>query len=1126
MTAMTSTHPAGAVPAHGQPLGQPRVTADSPVEPAANSHADPLTLPQAATSTSSNQITVQLNTDAVLLVPVPVTVARDETTVTDRDAKAADLSLMGQADARDTPPSTMATPLPTRPATLSRSEPLLSTGTPLLVSTDSLAAVAQDPISSSVSTFSDAMSSSSSALSQTSPLNSADSPTILAPLDGGETATMSPPTLAAAPGPKITIPTPVTPVMPATPPLSPNTTQLNFEMLATPRPASAPPMVLPPPLPLPPAQYATYLAPASSPESPSGATFTMGSESIRNAPLSSPSPSPPQSPTPSSPKSILSTMGPVPARVTVSSYLSAALFGADLPQGAEQKTERVSNFLSVPYELEKTLWLGYIVCLDAFLTIFTILPLRVVIATVRGFRKLMYHQVTLERNHIMDVWKAIILVFSCAVLYQIDPSWLYHTIRGQSMMKLYVIFNLLEVCDRLCCSFGIDILDSLFARSLNEPHSKRTLPILLHFALAGIYVTIHSVVLYYQMVTLNVSINSNSNSLLPLLISNQFVEIKSSVFKRFESENLFQLTCADMTERMNLSVYLLLNVSRNFLELLNNTDGHMTLSFALPYLSWSTSASLDSMHLPTFLHTAWKNLNASLFNSSSTHVAANATATRLTLALTHDTCRLLDSISVSLDWWSYTGPAPAWLPVALDVLYPAMIVGLSEIVVDWLKHAFITKFNNLQPEQVYSRFRRVLCMDIVAATPASPDENAEDDEDDNEAAHAVPPIPKITRSLSKSGPDARGRPTLATRQSTLLAIPHPVVAGAASVAAGAAADDDTGLVSDTSTRTLTLTRSYPGRHHRAASRSRSITPRRSLNASPTPTSTPTRARAPVPATPSGLLRPTLGHVHSIATSASLPSSSSSAAGSSRDTSPSPPVSSSTPTRHPRSPTMRVAPRRRSRRASLHPTQDTLPHVSRRLGFGALPLAVVTIRMTLDNFEAAALTWGFAWLDPPGALRLVPGTAKRAGTWVAGWVRRAVGNVGVVALVQSVPVHPAWVEWVGTVGRTWGKVGVDVVDRFGVLVGAAGLFFIALLSLKVLLGVTLLDQCLYQRQRWMANGEVVEPIGEPGSKKKADKEKDKDKADGVKEGAAGGNKQEAVDKLAGIDRYTLVKSRIP
>jgi len=50
--------------------------------------------------------------------------------------------------------------------------------------------------------------------------------------------------------------------------------------------------------------------------------------------------------------------------------------------------------------------------------------------------------------------------------------------------------------------------------------------------------------LFFQVVTLNVAVNSYSNALLSLLMSNQFVEIKATVFKKFEKENLFQMSCA------------------------------------------------------------------------------------------------------------------------------------------------------------------------------------------------------------------------------------------------------------------------------------------------------------------------------------------------------------------------------------------------------------------------------------------------------------------------------------------------------------------------------------------------------------------------------------------------------
>ena len=62
-----------------------------------------------------------------------------------------------------------------------------------------------------------------------------------------------------------------------------------------------------------------------------------------------------------------------------------------------------------------------------------------------------------------------------------------------------------------------------------------------HFCLLAVA---HSLVMVYQMISLNVAVNSYDHALLTLLVSNQFVEIKGSVFKKFEKDNLFQITCA------------------------------------------------------------------------------------------------------------------------------------------------------------------------------------------------------------------------------------------------------------------------------------------------------------------------------------------------------------------------------------------------------------------------------------------------------------------------------------------------------------------------------------------------------------------------------------------------------
>jgi len=46
---------------------------------------------------------------------------------------------------------------------------------------------------------------------------------------------------------------------------------------------------------------------------------------------------------------------------------------------------------------------------------------------------------------------------------------------------------------------------------------------------------------------------------------------------------------------------------------------------------------------------------------------------------------------------------------------PVMTVLISEYLVDWLKHAFITKFNHIRPS-VYERFTDVLCRDLASAS--------------------------------------------------------------------------------------------------------------------------------------------------------------------------------------------------------------------------------------------------------------------------------------------------------------------------------------------------------------------------------------------------------------------------
>ncbi|KAJ7072354.1 eukaryotic membrane protein family-domain-containing protein [Mycena amicta] len=314
------------------------------------------------------------------------------------------------------------------------------------------------------------------------------------------------------------------------------------------------------------------------------------------------SPSPPTPPlTPLTPLSPMSLLDPHPASMPFSiwDYLREELLATDFDSHQELKWDRVYNFLSIPLaslllsfisaNLYKIIGFGFLLCLDSFLYTFTILPIRFALAWPRlVFNTLSRSAPPLPPSQKADILRMLLLVVSVLILTPLtDASKIYHFIRGQETIKLYVIFNALEIGDRLCASIGQDILDCLFSRSTLEPLSHR-MPVTSHtfrpflfFVLATLYIVAHSLVMVYQLISLNVAVNSYDHALLTLLVSNQFVEIKGSVFKKFEKDNLFQITCADIVERFTLAIMLSFVAFRNLVEL-SGSEFSFTEGFILP----------------------------------------------------------------------------------------------------------------------------------------------------------------------------------------------------------------------------------------------------------------------------------------------------------------------------------------------------------------------------------------------------------------------------------------------------------------------------------------------------------------------------------------------------------------
>lgn len=448
----------------------------------------------------------------------------------------------------------------------------------------------------------------------------------------------------------------------------------------------------------------------------------------------------------------------------------------DFPyESSSAKIERLINFLILPGALEQVLCFGSLACLDSWLYSFTILPLRFIKAVYilfeswaknlnaefwfiwkfvvngvgRVWRRRKHdgerhesepdvtprlpngsstgqdgtasldreprlrepesskrrHRASESRRHHRrkksmpsallpddkaDILTGLLMVATCWALMYFDASRMYHWIRGQAAIKLYVIYNVLEVLDRLLAAIGQDVLECLFSREALERRPDGRSKILRPFGLflaALVYTVAHATSLFSQVMTLNVAVNSYSNALMTLLLSNQFVEIKSTVFRKFEKENLFQLTCADVVERFQLWLMLTIIASRNIVETgAFNFIGDLGLGSGF---SSQASTSTNSTPLSTPPRTA-----SSILPQSFTFFPSS----------------ILSSVS----------SVNSFLPTLGQVLGPFLVVLGSEMLVDWLKHAYINKFNNYRPA-LYGRYLDVLAKDYY--TNAFGDQN-------------------------------------------------------------------------------------------------------------------------------------------------------------------------------------------------------------------------------------------------------------------------------------------------------------------------------------------------------------------------------------------------------------------
>ncbi|KAK4470738.1 hypothetical protein MN116_006263 [Schistosoma mekongi] len=280
-------------------------------------------------------------------------------------------------------------------------------------------------------------------------------------------------------------------------------------------------------------------------------------------------------------------------------------------------TNRAYTFITIPRYLESFMTYGILQCLDHLLVIYTFLPLRCLLTVLNLIIRMsngvfqfcisfdQYHgkpcsktsRLNLLYNYeLRDLITFSLLCICTVILTKYDSSMAYHEIRTQSVIKIYIFFNLLEVADRLLSAVCQDALDDLsytISKPRSDPFTSSDLEgsglifwrdVILQYCFAFLCLIAHCFLLLCQVTTLNVAFNSQNKSLITVFISNNFVELKGNVFRKMGKTNLFQIACADVRERFHYFVWFSIIVCRNMNESGWNLDDLQTILIDVTYI--------------------------------------------------------------------------------------------------------------------------------------------------------------------------------------------------------------------------------------------------------------------------------------------------------------------------------------------------------------------------------------------------------------------------------------------------------------------------------------------------------------------------------------------------------------
>ena len=251
-----------------------------------------------------------------------------------------------------------------------------------------------------------------------------------------------------------------------------------------------------------------------------------------------------------------------------------SLPSADVAWGQTERQRVHASLFGVPAQFERFAALGSAIAADAFLAVFTLLPLRVGRAAVSGVRRAVARTKgapspppsAATAAALYDSLCVAVFAAAALALCAVPAGTLYFWMKdmNQEFLKLHVIFQAVELAEKVACPFAVDALAALSATCASyaaaPPGRARAalVPSLAaDTALAAALVLGHGVVLVAHGVAFAVAMHAKRGStLLALTIAGNFMEIKSSVFKRYDARKLHTLACQDVVERCHLALAL------------------------------------------------------------------------------------------------------------------------------------------------------------------------------------------------------------------------------------------------------------------------------------------------------------------------------------------------------------------------------------------------------------------------------------------------------------------------------------------------------------------------------------------------------------------------------------------